>query len=294
MRFASLGGSNAASYAAAGKAVADSSAAMFKKQRDTGPDYAGLSRIAMTAESAVKVAGTKAEGDVTRAAIKATGNAQIGKIKGEYLINKGEYENASRMAGILPAIGKVVGSVFKREPKRVPPSLIVTPVQPERIEYPTNPDAPTAPTPKPLIPYGSDTGASNAGSTSGGIPRTEISTGNKFSQPQLKQLLIDQGMPDADATIGAAIGMAESGGDPGIRSHPDLEARTGERSLGLWQHNANTGEDRHKFYGISDWSELKDPQTNARATYRLWQRRGGWGDWGAYTDGAYTKYLQGE
>ncbi len=34
MRFASLGGSNAASYAGAGKAVADSAVAVFKKQRE--------------------------------------------------------------------------------------------------------------------------------------------------------------------------------------------------------------------------------------------------------------------
>jgi hypothetical protein len=40
-----------ANYAAAGKAVADSGAKMFKKQRETGPDYAGLSKVAMKTAS---------------------------------------------------------------------------------------------------------------------------------------------------------------------------------------------------------------------------------------------------
>ena len=60
MRFASLGGSNAASYAGAGKAVADSAVAVFKKQRETGPDYAGLSKVAMKTASDERIAATVA------------------------------------------------------------------------------------------------------------------------------------------------------------------------------------------------------------------------------------------
>ena len=119
----------------------------------------------------------------------------------------------------------------------------------------------------------------------------KLEPGQRISQAQGEALLMAQGMPEADARIGAAVMMAESAGNPAARSSAELEARTGEMSIGLWQHNKNTGEDRHKFYGISDWNELKNPQTNARATYRLWQRRGGWGDWGAYTNGSYKQYL---
>ena len=65
MRFSSLGGSNAASYAAAGKAVSDSSGRMFKKQRETGPDYAGISEVAMRTASQEKIAGIKAQEKLT-------------------------------------------------------------------------------------------------------------------------------------------------------------------------------------------------------------------------------------
>ncbi len=37
------------------------------------------------------------------------------------------------MAGILPAVGKIVGSAFKKDPKRPPPLLTVEPVKPETI-----------------------------------------------------------------------------------------------------------------------------------------------------------------
>jgi len=298
-RFASLGGGGAASYAAAGKAAAGSAARMFDVQRKTGPDYAGLSKVAMAATTAENIAASQAEATVARSAINATATAQTGKIRGEYAVKAGAQKDKQRMAGILPAVGKIVGSSFKKDPKRPPPSLLVEPVKPEKVEYPTGVgERPTAPGQPELLPIPSGVtpsqggGGSNAGSFSNGIPRTaDTPTGARVSQTQMKQLLMSQGMDEKNATIGAAIGMAESGGDPGIRSHPDLEARTGERSLGLWQHNANTGEDRHAFYGIKDWNDLKDPQTNARATYRLWQRRGSWDDWGAYTDGAYRQYL---
>ena len=61
MRFASLGASNAASYASAGKATSDSAARMFAVQRKTGPDYTGLSKVAMKTASNEKVAAMNAE-----------------------------------------------------------------------------------------------------------------------------------------------------------------------------------------------------------------------------------------
>jgi len=111
--------------------------------------------------------------------------------------------------------------------------------------------------------------------------------GQTHTQSQMKQLLIDQGMDDYNATIGAAVGMGESTGRSWVLN-PDT---ANEHSLGLWQHNDDTGEDRRGFYGIKDWSELKDPVINARATYRLWKRQGGWTPWGAYTNGSYKKFL---
>ncbi len=112
MRFASIGASNAGNYAAAGKAVADSGAKMFKKQRDSGPDYTGLSRVAMETASNEKVAGMQAEARLTNVAQKVyadqTQNAY--KIK---VFNKGqEIKQKQRKAGGLAAIGKIAGAGF--------------------------------------------------------------------------------------------------------------------------------------------------------------------------------------
>jgi hypothetical protein len=152
-RFASLGSSGAASYAAAGKAAAGSAARMFDVQRKTGPDYAGLSKVAMAAQTAENIAATQAEETVGKAAITATATAQIGKIRGQYAVEKGKFDTKQRMAGILPAVGKIVGSAFKKDPKRPPPSLLVEPVKPEKVEYPTgNGERPTAPGQPELLP----------------------------------------------------------------------------------------------------------------------------------------------
>lgn len=296
--FSSIGASRAGNYAAAGKSAADSHLQAFAAQRKAGPDYSGLIKTAQTARAAVNVAGLKGAATVARSGVKAVSAANTGKQRASMIETQGEEKvRKTRMAGLLAA-GKAIGSVFEKDPKRPPPQLQVAPVKPAaidrssfEIERPTAPGVPTL-EPIPSSVSGTTVSPTSAGSTYQGIPRTaDTPTGARVSQVQMKQLLMDQGMDEANATIGAAIGMAESGGDPGIRSHPDLEARTGEMSLGLWQHNANTGEDRHKFYGISNWNDLKDPVTNARATFRLWQRRGSWDDWGAYTDGAYSKYL---
>jgi hypothetical protein len=112
MRFASLGGSNAASYAGAGKAVADSAVAVFKKQRETGPDYAGLSKVAMKTASDEKIAGMKAEAALTNVAqaqyAKNTQTAIDVKV-----FNKGQEIKANqRKAGGIAAIGKIAGAGF--------------------------------------------------------------------------------------------------------------------------------------------------------------------------------------
>tara|TARA_R110002050_G_scaffold109086_3_gene220128 strand:- start:689 stop:1705 length:1017 start_codon:yes stop_codon:yes gene_type:complete len=112
MRFASLGGSNAGNYAAAGKAVADSGARMHAVQRKTGPDYAGLSKVAMQTASNEKVAGMQAEAKLTNVAQAQYAKNTQNEIKIE-VFNKGEeIKNKQRKAGGLAAIGKIAGAGF--------------------------------------------------------------------------------------------------------------------------------------------------------------------------------------
>jgi hypothetical protein len=113
MRFASLQSSGgAAEYARAGKAVADSAARVFDVQRKTGPDYAGISKVAMKTASQEKIAGMKAQASVAKAGINAVADMKQAQIKTE-VFNKGEeIKNKQRKAGGIAAIGKIAGAGF--------------------------------------------------------------------------------------------------------------------------------------------------------------------------------------
>ena len=113
MRFASLQGSgNGAKYAAAGKAVADSSARVFDVQRKTGPDYAGISKTAMKTAAEEKIAGMRAEASVAQAGIKAVTGVKQSQIKTEVFKRGEEIKNKQRKAGGIAAIGKIAGAGF--------------------------------------------------------------------------------------------------------------------------------------------------------------------------------------
>ena len=112
MRFASVGKSNGANYAAAGKAVANSAANVFDVQRKTGPDYAGLSMQAMKSAAQEKIAGIKAEQAVTQTGLKVVGDVATAKNKIEGHTKSADIERNSRKAGALGAIGKMVGAGY--------------------------------------------------------------------------------------------------------------------------------------------------------------------------------------
>ena len=112
MNFNSVGSSNGAKYAAAGKAVANSAANVFDVQRKTGPDYAGLSQAAMKAKRDEKIAGIKAAQKVTQVGIAEVGNVQTAKNKIEGLTKSADIKRDSRKAGLLGAVGKMVGAGY--------------------------------------------------------------------------------------------------------------------------------------------------------------------------------------
>lgn len=112
MRFASLGGSNAANYAAAGKSVADSAANMFAVQRKTGPDYAGLSKVAMKATADVTRAGFKASEKMTNSAVNAVTGVAIQNHRIAEFKNENEIKQKQKMAGSIAAVGKIAGAGF--------------------------------------------------------------------------------------------------------------------------------------------------------------------------------------
>lgn len=77
------------------------------------------------------------------------------------------------------------------------------------------------------------------------------------------------GFPPVVAVTMTAIALRESGGNPDAFNG---EAKTGDRSYGLWQINMYAGlaAARMKLFGITDEKQLLDPATNARAAAVLW------------------------
>jgi hypothetical protein len=103
-------------------------------------------------------------------------------------------------------------------------------------------------------------------------------------------LAIAQGLTPARARIAAAVGMAESKGDPNAHN---TNAATGDNSYGLWQINmlGDLAPERLILFGIKSGNELFDPQTNAKAMRILSANGADFSPWSAYNHGTYKEFL---
>ena len=302
--FGSVRGGN---YGSVGQSLSKQNQNLYQINAESSPNFSQIANESIKGRSKERRAAIEAESQVQQ-----TGLAEMSKTK-QYQI-KADTEKevadikkpAKRFAGIVGAAGTLAGyGVMKKfSDEQAVRDEEQAAAFDKRIEAikgaydregrPELPDfgpPPTMTMPNLENPDGS-VSTPPASNTSGGSNTTpasgsslKLTPGKPVSQQQGYQLLIDQGMDPENARIGAAVMMAESRGKPKALNN------RGEYSLGLWQHNNDTGEDRRAFYGISDWSELEDPVTNARATYRLWKRQGGWTPWGAYTNGSYKNFL---
>jgi len=283
--------------------------AIFKAARDTAVDNTAIAKEAIKGRSMERRAAMEAEGKVAQAGLKAFANVKDTKNKIESAEKINDIKRpAKRMAGVVAGLGALSGAAlmhknlkedkaeraaYKAELEayntrwaemRAEGKAADEALQEQLTKLTESFKTP----PEPPKPSGS--GTNTSGSTPAPSPSPsggslKLTPGKPITQAQGTQLLIDQGMDPENARIGGAVMMAESRGKPGALNSNN------EYSLGLWQHNRDTGEDRHNFYGIKDWSELSDPETNARATYRLWKRQGGWEPWGAFTNGSYKDFL---
>lgn len=91
--------------------------------------------------------------------------------------------------------------------------------------------------------------------------------GGAFSPVDLYNLALGAGFPSDTAIKMAAIAMKESGGNPNA-----YNGTPPDDSYGLWQINmyGYLGPARMAEYGLSDKSQLFDPETNAAAAYSIW------------------------
>ena len=301
MRFAG-NTSNVGSWIQAGKAGARGAADAFKAARSNAPDYGGIGEANMKARSMERQAATAAETQVAEAGLKAITDVKTTQKDVESKMKVLDKKlDAKRMAGMVGMFGAVAGGAFlgvennraqKRQDERDAAEERRHQEKMALLDKDTSVDVEEVPepvaAPEPVAPGSSisdDSPETPESPDSSGSPTTPKISGGRVTQQQGYKLLRAQGMDHENATIGAAVMMAESKGITKALNP------NGEHSVGLWQHNRDTGEDRHKFYGITDWSQLEDPETNARATYRLWKRQGGWEPWGAFTNGSYKQFL---
>jgi hypothetical protein len=110
-----------------------------------------------------------------------------------------------------------------------------------------------------------------------------------LSQSEMYSLARKAGLPDASAKVAAAIGMAESGGNP---NDHNTDASTGDNSYGLWQINmlGSMGPTRRTQFGLKTNDDLFDPATNARAMSILSHQGQNFNAWTTYKGS--KKYMQ--
>src|SRR5882672_1443020 len=89
-----------------------------------------------------------------------------------------------------------------------------------------------------------------------------------LSYAQLEGLWIQAGGPAITAPVAAAIGLAESGGNPTAHNG---NAGTGDDSYGIMQINmlGSLGPSRRAQFGLSNNTDLFDPLTNMRVAVAM-------------------------
>jgi hypothetical protein len=132
--------------------------------------------------------------------------------------------------------------------------------------------------------YGSATGegASATTSAASALPKNRQLTGAQVARYAKKYFSGD------DLITAIAIAKAESGWRTGAFNPNGLD-----NSYGLMQMNmyGDMGPARRERWGLSNNSELYNPDTNMRAAHDLYSRTGGFSHWTTYTSGKYLDFM---
>lgn len=101
----------------------------------------------------------------------------------------------------------------------------------------------------------------------------EIQGSGNLSPEQVKSLALNSGFSESQSDIVVKIARGESSFDP--KAH-NPDASTGDNSYGLMQINmlGDMGPERRRLFGIQSNEELKDPQTNMDAAFKIFQSQG--------------------
>lgn len=115
-----------------------------------------------------------------------------------------------------------------------------------------------------------NTKAKQKSKTKVAVPRKRV-----YTLRELYLLARAVGLSHRRAQVAAAVGMAESGGRADVYN--------GICCYGLWQIHIGNG------YGTA--AQLKKPMFNAKVMARMSNKGRDWGQWEAYTNGAYRQYM---
>jgi Transglycosylase SLT domain. len=108
-----------------------------------------------------------------------------------------------------------------------------------------------------------------------------------YSLAQMQGLLRQAGWPENLIVTMAAVGMAESSGNP--QAH---NTTSPDDSYGLWQINmiGSLGPARRARYGLKSNTDLYNPLLNAKIALDVYAQQG-LRAWGPYVTGIYKKYI---
>ena len=284
---------------------------MFKKQRETGPDYAGLSKVAMKTASDEKIAGMQAEAKLTNVAQNVYADQTQNAYKIKVFETKQDIKAKQRKAGGLAAIGKIAGAGFLASRDNT-----------KGREYPSNSDARKAlleankstkdeinsrreSATASLIPQSSSTaGESKPGkvtSADGSLVSSaqaldagkgSAGSGGKYNMQQMTDFAIQGGFSPENARTMAAIGMGESGGNAGIDTvQSGLDPnKSNEYSIGLSQINVQAHQSKLDRRGWSE-ADLRDPVKNMTIAKEVYDEVGSFKPWSVFQKGLHQQYL---
>lgn len=122
-----------------------------------------------------------------------------------------------------------------------------------------------------------------------------------LKQSEIEDLLMELGMRERQARIGAAIALCEA---PVLERAADGQFQANFSAIGdqalandEWGYSyggfqIRSKRDQKGTGGIRDEDQLLRPRFNCRSAIAIKRERGGWGDWSTYNSGMYKAYLQ--
>lgn len=288
------------SFIRAGNASIANALRTLKANRENSTDYQKIFNRGIKNTTEEQLAVIKAESDVRQAETMQDAYVDRANIKADTYRKGVDAKMKTQMAGRVAAAGGLIAEGFKPERKIIKPTkvdyskyranfeerrnqAVVDIDNLNTVGLETEGNADTSPA---SAVSGAST-AAEAANISGLKP-----SGGSLSQSQIKQTLMQAGFSDAEATTGAAIGMAESGGALNAdTSTSGLDPnKTNEWSRGIMQINVQAHQDKLDRKGWTP-ADLSDPLKAAIISKEVYDEAGGsFRPWSAFTNQSYLKF----